>query len=273
MACENNLAQLYKLESNFAKAHEAIDNATKIFKQIKDRTREGFSLDTKAQIYFAERKYKEALKTSEKAIAILNRSENKAYLVESYMTKAKTLVYLEDIPIAILSLIDAVNIARTNISEETAIGLIKEFEKVRHEKDSPETEKDVKEKKDVKENETISENLELILPPSIAHYTDIRGVWISNNHLEKFGLRKGSLAIVAHKEVKRGDLIALTELASDSIICGFYDTDFGIVCLELANSEIQVFDEKEIEIFGKIIGVCQSEKNSDGKMIVEPVNI
>ena len=270
---ENNLAQLLKLECRFTEAHEAIDNATKIFKRIKDRTREGFSLDTKAQIYFAEGKYKEALKTSEKAIAILNRSENKAYLVESYMTKAKTLVYLEDISIAILSLFDAVNIARTNISEETAIGLIKDFEKVRHEKDSPEIEKDVKEKKDVKETEPVSDNLELLLPPSIAHYTDIRGVWMSNDHLEKFGLRKGSLAIVAHDEVKRGDLVAMNEIASDSIICGFYDTDFGIVCLELANSEIQVFDEKDIEIFGKIIGVCKSEKNADGKMIVEPVNI
>ena len=204
----------------------------------------------------------------------MTKSENKAYLVESFMTKAKTLIFLEDdISTAILCLFDAVQLARTNISEDAARGLIKEFEKVWQEKNSPETEKDIQEKKGVKENETFSENLELILPPSIAHYTDIRGVWISNNHLEKFGLRKGCLAIVAHQEVKRGDLIALTELASDSIICGFYDTDFGIVCLELANSEMQMFDEKDIEIFGKIIGVCQSEKNSDGKMIVEPINI
>ena len=80
---ENNRAYFYKSINRFVEAHEAIDSSTKIFKRIKDRTREGFSLDTKAQIYFAEGKYKEALKTSEKAIAILNRSENKAYLVES----------------------------------------------------------------------------------------------------------------------------------------------------------------------------------------------
>ena len=51
---ENNLALLYKSVRLFDKAHKAIDNATKVFKKVKDLTREGFSFDTKAQIYFAE---------------------------------------------------------------------------------------------------------------------------------------------------------------------------------------------------------------------------
>jgi tetratricopeptide (TPR) repeat protein len=62
-AVENNLSQLYKVEKRFAEAHKTIDNSTKTFKQIKDRTREGFSLDTKAQIFLAEGKYSEALRT------------------------------------------------------------------------------------------------------------------------------------------------------------------------------------------------------------------
>lgn len=271
---ENNLAQLYKLESDFSKAHEAIENAAKIFKQIKDRTREGFSLDTKAQIYFAQRKYSEALRTADKAIAILNKGENKSYLVESLMTKAKTLIYLDDdISVAMLCLFDAVQIARTNISEDAAKGLLKDFEKNWKEKSLLEIVNDGKEKNEVKESEAVPDNLELILPPSIAHYTDLRGVWIANDHLEKFGLQKGSLAIVAHEKIKRGDLVAINELATDSIICGFYDYDFGIICLELADSEIQMFDEKDVEIFGKIIGVCKLEKTTDGKMIVEPIKI
>ena len=213
---ENNLAQLYKSKSRFREAHEAIDRATKIFKRIKDRTREGFSLDTKAQIYFSEGKFSEALKTADQAIAILSKSENKGYLVESIMTKAKTLLYLkDDVSFAVICMIDAVQIARANTSEEKALELIRKFEKFKQEKISNQIEKKVgtELKTEIKETDaTISENLELILPPSIAHYTDIRGVWISNDHLEKFGLRKGSLAIVAHQEVKRGDLIALTEL-------------------------------------------------------------
>ncbi|MBC7899619.1 MAG: hypothetical protein H7070_06150, partial [Saprospiraceae bacterium] len=45
---ENNLAQLYKSERRFERAHECIDHATAIFVEIEDKTREGFSLDTKA---------------------------------------------------------------------------------------------------------------------------------------------------------------------------------------------------------------------------------
>jgi len=265
---ENNLAQLYKLESRFSKAHEAIDNATKIFKQIKDKTREGFSLDTKAQIYFAERKYADALKTSEKAISILKKSENKAYLVETYMTKAKTLIYLEDdVSTATLCLFQAVQLALTNISEEAAKDLIREFEETRKEKDSPVNEETFTAR------EKFSENLELLLPPSIAHYTDLQGVWIKNNHLESVGLRKDSLAIVVQEKIKRGDLVAITEIENDSVSCGFYDADFSIVCLEGVNSELQLFDEKDIRVLGKIVGVCKSEKSPDGKMIVEPINI
>lgn len=264
---ENNLAQLYKLEGRFSKALEAIDNATRIFKQINDRTREGFSFDTKAQIYFAERKYTEALRTIEKAIAILKNGENKAYLVETYLTKAKILIYLEDIFTAHLCLSDAIQTAKTNISEEAAKDLIAEFEKTRKEKNSPVIEKVSTEK------ETLAENLELLLPSSLAHYKDLQGVWIKNNHLESVGLRKDSLAIVAQEKVKRGDLVAIAEIANDSVSCGFYDADFGIVCLEGANSEAQLFDEKDIRVLGKIVGVCKSEKNPDGKTIVEPLNI
>jgi tetratricopeptide (TPR) repeat protein len=265
---ENNLAQLYKLENRFIEAHEVVNNSTKIFKQIKDRTREGFSLDTKAQIYFAEKKYTEALSTSEKAINILKKSENKAYLVESYLTKAKTLIYLEDeISTAILCLVDAVELTRTNISEEAAKDLIREFENTWKEKNSPIVEETLSEK------EAFAENLELLLPPSLAHYNDLQGVWIKNNHLESVGLRKDSLAIVAQEKIKRGDLAAIAEIANDSISCGFYDSDFGIVCLEGVNSEVQLFDEKDTKILGKIIGVCKSEKSADGKTIVEPLNL
>ena len=93
---ENNLAQLYKRQNRFSKAHEAIDRATKIFRNIKDVTREGFSFDTKALIYFAEKEYADALKMADKAINILDKGENKAYLVETYLTKVKTLIYLDD---------------------------------------------------------------------------------------------------------------------------------------------------------------------------------
>jgi tetratricopeptide (TPR) repeat protein len=268
----NNLAQLYKSENKFSQAHEAIDSASKVFKKIKDRTREAFSLDTKAQIYFAERKYAEALKSAEKAVDILKKGENKKYLVESYLTKAKTLIYLEDdISTATLCLSEAIELARNNISEEAARDLVREFEKTRQEKSSPVVQEISLENKT--ENKTFGENLELVLPKEISHYNDIQGVWIKNNHLEAIGLQKDSLAVVVKENVKPGDLVAITEIANDSVSCGFYDSDFGIVCLEGTNSELQLFDEKDIKILGKIVGVCKAEKSANGKMFVEPINL
>ncbi|HEY0426898.1 MAG TPA: tetratricopeptide repeat protein [Pyrinomonadaceae bacterium] len=263
---ENNLAQLYKLENRFSKAHQMIDNATKIFRQIKDKTREGFALDTKAQIYYAERKYADALTTSEKALELLGKSENKAYLVETLLTKTKALVYLDNFSAATFCLFEAVQIAKTQIDEETADNLVKEFEKTLQEKNSFVIEEIFSEKAP-----PAAENLELVLPPALAHYNDFQGVWIKNNHLESVGLRKDSLAIVARAEVNRGDLVAILEIENDSVSCGFYDSDFGIVCLEGEDSALQLFDEKDIRILGKIIGVCRAEKNPDGKMVVEPI--
>ena len=133
---ENNLAQTYKLNKNFPKAHESIDNAVKIFNQIKDRTREGFAFDTKAQIFVAENKFSEALEAAENAVRILRLSENAAYLVECFQTKIKTLLYLDRFTDATFCLVEAVQIAKSQISEEAAKNLISEFEKVLQNKEA-----------------------------------------------------------------------------------------------------------------------------------------
>lgn len=267
-AVENNLSQLYKSVKRFVEAHKTIDSATKIFRQIKDRTREGFSLDTKAQIFFDEKKYKEALKVIESAISILAKSENAAYVVETYLSKAKILLYLENLTAAFLCLSDAVQIAKAKISEEKATALIKEFEELLNEKTAPVIAKTFSEKEN-----GVEDRLELVLHPTIAHYQEFQGVWIKNSHLESFGLQKDSLAVVTRTEIKRGDLVAINEIATDSVMCGFYDSDFGLVCLEGIDEEPRLFDEGDIEILGKIVGVGKIDKNFKGKIEVMPLNL
>ena len=264
---ENNLAYLYKTQGQFKKAHEAINHCVEIFRKVKDRTREGFSLDTKAQIFLDEGKYTEALKVIEKAISILGKSENADYLVETYLSKAKILVYLDKTTAAILCLSDAVQIAKTKISEEKAENLVKEFEALLKEKTAPILRKTFSEK------ESGKEALELILHPTIAHYGEFQGVWIKNSYLENFGLPKDSLAVVSKVELKRGDLVAINEIASDSVMCGFYDADFGLICIEGIGEEPRFFTDTEIEILGKIVGVGQTDQNSKGKIQVNPLNL
>lgn len=264
---ENNLAYLYKSEKDFINAHQSIDNATEIFGEIKDKTRIGFSLDTKAQIYFAEQNYIDALKTVERAIKILQKSENSGYLVETYLTKTKILLSLDDFSAATFCLFDAVQIAKTHISEETAKNLVKEFEAEILKKSTQQITQTFTEK------ELVSGDLELVLPLSISHYGQYQAIRIKNTHLEQIGLKQNSLAIVVDDEVKRGDLAAILQISDESVYCGFYDADFGIVCLEGIDSEPQLLDESEIKILGKIVGVCDSEKNSDGKIIVKALQI
>jgi tetratricopeptide (TPR) repeat protein len=269
---ENNLAMLYLRLGMFEEARNVIDDATKVFRLIKDRTREGFSLDTKAQILLAEGKYEAALKTLEKAIAMLRKTENSAYLIEAHMTRVKTLVYLDDISGAALVLVDAVAIARAHTGEESAKALTREFELALKERPAVSAALSPTEEVPGSKNETVGDGIQLVLPPSISHYTDYQGVWINGTHLEKAGLAKGSLAVVVKEDVKRGDLVAIAEIGNDMVSCGYYDAEFGMTCLEGADGDLQMFDEQDVRILGRIVGVCNTGKNPDGKMIVEPVN-
>jgi tetratricopeptide (TPR) repeat protein len=266
---ENNLSQLYKAEKRFGRAHAAVDRSIELYREIKDRTREGFTWDTKALIYFDEGKFSAALATVDKAIAILGRSENYAYLTETIATKARIQLFSNDFSTATLTLLEAVDLAKIRIGETAAMNLIREFEQ------------SLKDRNDQKKQRTdeaertglASGDLKLILPPTIAHYDDYQGVWINNSDLESYGLTRGSLAVVVPCSVKRGDLVAVIESETDLVSCGFYDADFGIVCLEAGSSEPQLFSESDVKIIGKIVGVCDVQANADEAMSVRPLSL
>ena len=260
---ENNLSQLYKSERRFAEAHSAIDRATGLFKEIGGRTREGFSLDTKALIYLDEARYQDALEVVDQGIAILSKSENYGYLTETIATKARIQLFANDFSTATLTLLEAVEIAKIRIGEDAAVRLVREFEQSLEDRNSSRSRPPEDERKGI-----AADDLKLVLPPSISHYDEYQGIWISNSDLEPYGLNRGSLAVVVPDKIRRGDLVALIEVSSDLVSCGFYDCDFGIVCLEAGGSEPQLFDKLDVRILGKIVGVCSAEKNADGTMEV-----
>ena len=263
---ENNLSQLYKLERRFGDAHDAIDRASELFRDIGDRTREGFSYDTKALIYFDEGRFDAALESVNRAISILGTSENFGYLTETITTKAKIQLHLDGFSTATLTLLDAVELAKVRIGEEAAHRLVRDFEQALEDRNA---------RTEATSDRTglASGDMQLVLPPSISHYKDYQGVWITNSDLEAYGLSRGSLAVVVPTSVKRGDLVAVMEIENESVSCGFYDTDFGIVCLEAGGAEPQLFDKTAIKVLGKIVGVCAAEAASNGTVHVEPINI
>lgn len=263
-AVENELAHVYKTKGKVLLAHKAVDNGIRICREIGDHTREGFLYDTKAQIYLEEGKFEAALRTIESAVSILKESENTAFLSETLLTEAKILLKLDNFTAAVGSLFEAVEIAKANAGEATAKWLVEQFETALKELYEPKRKKN-------SENNVETGDLELVLPPSIAHYRDYQGIRINNNHLECAGIRRGSLVVVVGGPVARGDLVAISENETGSINCGFYDADFGIVSLEGCDSELQLFNEDSVQIIGKIVGVCDGTADAEGKLIVEPL--
>ena len=260
---QNNLAQLYWLIGDFENAHRSIDDATRTFRGNKDKTREGFSYDTKANVFIAEGKFTNALRSAEKAIDILKRGENAAYHAEAILTKAKALLHLDRFSDAVIALVDAVNIVRLKAGEESARNLIEEFAAILQEVSTART-------GEAKPSSGIG-GLNLLIPASLAHYPTYSGIRVHNSNLDRFGLSKGSLAIVVDEEVKRGDLVAMEDPKTGSVRCGLFDREFGLVCLDSGDGEPQLFDEDEIKILGKIVGVGDDRKPGSGEIVVEPV--
>ena len=260
---ENNLSQLYKAEGRYNAAHEAIDRATRLFKKAKDSARVAYSLDTKALIFYAERRFAEALAAATAAVEHLRKSENIAYLCDSLVTRSKIHLNLSDFSASVLDLTEAVSLCRQQSGDAAAMKYIAEFEEeldlVRSAKDAakPDDSADL-------------DNLRLIMPAALTHFDDIRGIWIRNRHLESRGLMPGMLAIVAACDVKKGDLVAVSHLATEEISCGIYDFDFGIVCLETDGDPL-LFNSDEVKVIGKIVGVCDSKTDNEGRLTVEPI--
>jgi tetratricopeptide (TPR) repeat protein len=123
-AVENNLAQLLHKVELFDEAHVCAENAIKIFEQIGDKMREGYSLETRAQIFAAEGKFDTALKFVNEAIELLEGGESYRNLVESYRTKVKILIQLNQLSKALTVMIAAHNIAALYISQELSKEII-----------------------------------------------------------------------------------------------------------------------------------------------------
>ena len=251
----------------YEKAHVSVDKGVEIYREIGDESREGMLLDTKAAIYLAEGNLSGGLKTIEKAIHILKDGENKAFLAEAFATEAKILLWLDNVSGAILTLFEATKLAETYSGREFAKSLIKHFEAELEKKNGGRS------SGERRSNGLEEAGMELVLPPQLASHNRYQGIRINNDHLLCVGIRNGSLVIAAETEkIERGDLVALSENHSGEISCGFYDLDFGVLCVETCDSEPRLFDPSDVAIIGKIIGIA-GEPDANGSRTVAPIQL
>lgn len=262
---QNELAHVYLSLGRFERAHVYVDKGIDLYREIGDQSREGMLLDTKAVISLSEGNFEAALKTIEKGIYILKDGENKAFLAEAYATEAKILVWLDDLTGGISALFEAAKLAETYSGREFAKTLISQFEVELEKKNAG------RKPAERRSNGLEETGLELILPPKLALHDRYQGIRINNDHLLCVGIETGSLVIAAATtEINRGDLVAISENDSGEISCGFYDLDFGVMCLETCDLEPRLFDPADVTIIGKIVGIAD-EPDQDGLRKVTPI--
>jgi tetratricopeptide (TPR) repeat protein len=257
---ENNLALIYMSQGRHDLAHDCVDAAIDLYKRLGDRAREASSLETKAQIYIAASRLEDGLRTADRSIKLLQRHRNLFYLTESLMTRAKVLVQLDNFADGILALMDAVNIARTQTGEGEARSLIRQFELV--------VERQKTKRREVP-GSVASRELELVLPPSLANYADYRTLHLHHSYLNQLGIADGSTILVVAESPVPGDVAAVQEKATGEVSCGSFDAAFGIVCLNGEDDHPRLFDESEVTVLGKVVGVCRHQPS--GKLVAEPL--
>lgn len=91
---ENNLARLYTKDGRFIEAHHFAQKAENTFKLVGDVSREGFSLNTRAEIFLAEENFEKALEFTENSLKILEVDENLFYKTKVLKTKGDCLTKL-----------------------------------------------------------------------------------------------------------------------------------------------------------------------------------
>lgn len=255
---ENNLAMLYKLQNDFPNALKSADNAIRIFTKIGDRAKLAFSIDTKSQIFIAKRNYRRAIELADEAIEILRVGDSLGILSECYLTKAIALTQIGEIANAVIVLTEAIQLAK--FAGDIAVKKIAEsFEIKWFLKFPPST------SKVFVESPKSPDNVPLNLPPEILPNQEFFGVCIKNTDFEKIGLKKGTLALAVKSSVNRGDLVAVSDKATDLVSLGFYENDFGLICLENFADEPILLNENQVVIIGKVVGYCVAEPDKDGR--------
>jgi tetratricopeptide (TPR) repeat protein len=266
---ENNLAQLYKLRGEFSKAFESVENAIELYTNINDARWKALAIDTKAQIFIAQEDFESAVNFADDAIALLNFGDNAGILAEIYLTKATALISMGNIAEAVLSMSEAIQLAK--ITGESQVKRISQsFELAWLSKFPPKIKKLYSE---LEKNIASENDIELDLPPEISPNQEFFGVWIKNNNFERFGLKKGYLAIVVGTEIKRGDLVAVSDKDTDLVSIGFFEQEFGLIGLENPTSEPDLFNENQIQIMGKVVGYCKPEINAHGRYTVKLISL
>jgi tetratricopeptide (TPR) repeat protein len=253
----NNLANTYLDQNNFAQAHFYVDKALLIFQKCENYARYASALDTKANIYFTEKRYDQALEAINQSIEILKTHRNNFYLLESYETKIKICFELDNYETASKVFSTAILLAQTYCGEEWTNNFIKRFANLMPKIDFSKPKGIYLEQELSRLQESVSKKF--VFPTDYKLTCSHFVIETTNSLLYKqFGIKRNTLLVVAEIEVTNGDVIAVLIKKTQTAIIGMLQSEFGVSALEIPDSSIIFLDEKH-EILGKIIGTGEIE--------------
>jgi tetratricopeptide (TPR) repeat protein len=131
---KNNLGFLFYKLSRFKKAHEYLDQARRLTASLKDKIGIAQIDDTRAQVFIAEKRFKEAESVARSAVRVLDKSGHQCLLADALITHGIALARLKQIERAQFTFQRAVEVAHQvgalNKAGLAALTLIEELDEL-----------------------------------------------------------------------------------------------------------------------------------------------
>ena len=131
---KNNLGNLLRKISRFKEAHKYLEQARRLRASVKDKIGTAQIDDTRAQVYIAEKKYKEAVAVAKLAVRVLEKSGHQCLLADALVTQGIALARLKQVDHAQYTFQKAIEVAHQvgalNKAGIAALTLIEELEEL-----------------------------------------------------------------------------------------------------------------------------------------------
>ncbi len=131
---KNNIANLFRELSHFKDAHEYLEQARRLRTSVKDKIGIAQIDDTRAQVFIAEKKFREAEAVAKSAVRVLEKSGHQCLLADALITQGIALARLKRTEQAQFIFQKAVGVARQvgalNKAGIAALTLIEELEEL-----------------------------------------------------------------------------------------------------------------------------------------------
>jgi tetratricopeptide (TPR) repeat protein len=131
---KNNLGFLFYKLSRFKKAHEYLDQARRLTASLKDKVGIAQIDDTRAQVFIAEKRFKEAETVAKSAVRVLEKSGHQCLLTDALITYGIALARLKQTQRAQFTFQKAIEVAHQvgalNKAGLAALTLIEELEEL-----------------------------------------------------------------------------------------------------------------------------------------------